>query len=162
MLIDCLSINSPLDQPTILQLPAAYRSAISRNLLGLPEGGLVQYGPVPTVSNQMCRIVVPLSLHRTIFTLMHATPVAGHMGEYKTLYRIKLRFFWPRLRSDVADWMKQCAHCLLTTRWRRRGRELMFSWPVSSPFAILHVDLWMPGHHTDSNGYMTLMTLCVT
>ena len=41
VLIDRLSINSPLDQPTNLQLPAAYRSAISRNLLGLPEGGLV-------------------------------------------------------------------------------------------------------------------------
>ena len=38
----------------------------------------------------------------------------------------------------------------------------MFSWPVSSPFAILHVDLWMPGHHTDPNGYMALMnTMCV-
>ena len=37
----------------------------------------------------------------------------------------------------------------------------MFSWPVSSPFAILHVDLWMRGHHKDPNGYMALMnTMC--
>ena len=141
VLIDRLSINSPLDQPTILQLPAAYRISIARNLLGLFEGRLVYYDPVPTVSKHICLIVVPLSLRRTIFTLMHATHVAGYMSEYKTLYRIKLRFFWPRLRSDVADWMKQCAHCLLTTRWRCRGQELMFSWPVSSPFAILDVDL---------------------
>ena len=47
---------------------------------------------VPTVSNHICCIVGLLSLHRTIFTLMHATPVAGHMDKYKTLYRIKLRF----------------------------------------------------------------------
>ena len=33
----------------------------------------------------------------------------------------------------------------------------MFSWPVSSPFAILHADLWIPGHHTNRNGYMTFM-----
>ena len=59
--------------------------------------------------------------------MMHATPVAGHMDEYKTLHRIKLRFFWLWLRSNVADWMKQCAHCMLTDRWRRRGQELMFS-----------------------------------
>ena len=51
---------------------------------------------------------------------------------------------------------------MLTNRWRRRGQELMFSWPVSSPFDILHVDLWMPGHHTDPNGYMALMKLYVT
>ena len=50
---------------------------------------------------------------------------------------------------------------MLTYRWRRRGQELMFSWPVSDPFAILHVDLWMPGHHTDPNGFMALMnTMC--
>ena len=93
MLIDRLSINSPLDQPTILQLPVAYRSAIARNLLGLLEGRFVYYDPVSTISNHICRIVVPLSLRRTIFTLIHATPVAGDMGKYKTLYRIKLRFF---------------------------------------------------------------------
>ena len=28
----------------------------------------------------------------------------------------------------------------------------MFSWPVSSSFAILHTDLWVPGHFTDSDG----------
>ena len=31
------------------------------------------------------------------------------------------------------------------------------SWPVSSPFTILHVDLWMLDNHTDSNGNMALM-----
>ena len=89
---------------------------------------------------------------------MHATPVAAHMEEYKTLYRIRLRFLWPHLRLNVAEWIKQCAHCMLTYRWRRRGQELMFSWPVSSLFAILHVDLWILGHHSDPNEYMTLMT----
>ena len=161
VLFDRLSINSSLDQPTILQLPVAYRSAIARNPLGLLEGRFVYYDQVSTISNHICRIVVPLSLRRTIFTLIHATPVDGHMGKYKTLYRIKFRFFWPRLRSDIADWMKQCVHCMLTNRWRYRGQELMFSWPVSYPLAINHLDQWMPGHHTGPNGYIALMnTMC--
>ena len=33
----------------------------------------------------------------------------------------------------------------------------MFSCPVSSPFAILHADLWVPGHFTDSDGNVALM-----
>ena len=41
MLIDRLSINSPLYEQTILHFPASYRSAIVRNLLGLLEGRLV-------------------------------------------------------------------------------------------------------------------------
>ena len=44
-------------------------------------------------------------------------------------------------------------------RWRQWGRELMFSWPISSPFSILHVDLWSPGHMTDHNGYIVLMNI---
>ena len=33
----------------------------------------------------------------------------------------------------------------------------MFSWLVNSHFTILHVDLQIPDHHTDSNGHMALM-----
>ena len=157
VLIDRLSIRTPLDKPTILHLQAVYRTAIARNLLGILEGRLVYCAKVATVTNHICRIVVSISLRRVIFNLMHATPISGNMREYKTLYRIKLRFFWPLLRSNVSDWIKQCAHCMLPYRWQRRSQELMFSWPISSPFAILHVDLWIPGHHTDLNGYMALM-----
>ena len=35
----------------------------------------------------------------------------------------------------------------------------MFSWPVSSPFAILHTDLWMLGHFKDRNGGVALMNV---
>ena len=33
----------------------------------------------------------------------------------------------------------------------------MFYWPLSTPFAIIHVDLWMPGTFTDSKGNTALM-----
>ena len=35
----------------------------------------------------------------------------------------------------------------------------MFSWPVSSLFFILHIEMWMIGHHKDPNGYMALMNV---
>ena len=73
--------------------------------------------------------------------LMHASPVAGHMGEYKTLYRIRLRLFWPRLCTYIKEWIQQYPNCILTYRWRRRGQELMFSWHVSSSIDILQVGL---------------------
>ena len=106
VLLDHLSVSAPLDKPTILHLPAAYRTAIARDLLCILEDRLVYYGPIATITNHICRIVVPTSLRRIIFNLMHATLVAGHMGEYNTLYRIRLRFVWPRLRSDVSECTK--------------------------------------------------------
>ena len=82
MSLDRLSDSTPLDKPTILHLPAAYRTAIARNLLGLLEGRLVYYEPIVTFTNHICRIVVPTSLCPIIFNLVHATPVARRMGEY--------------------------------------------------------------------------------
>ena len=89
---------------------------------------------------------------------MHASLIAGHMSEYKTLYRIRLHFFWPRMRADIKENIQQCSNCTLTCRWRRRGQELTISWPISSPSAILHVDLWSPGHMTNHNSYIVLMS----
>ena len=62
-------------------------------LLCIINDRLVYIEPVSVASNHLCRIVVPLSLRRVIFDALYASPAAGHMGEYKTLYRIKLRFF---------------------------------------------------------------------
>ena len=90
VLPDRLSTSTPLDKPTILHLPAADRTAIARNLLSILEDRLVYYEQIDTITNHICRIVVPISLRRIIFNIIHATSIAGRMGEYKTLYRIKL------------------------------------------------------------------------
>ena len=90
---------------------------------------------------------------------MHVSPVTGHMGEYRTLYRICPRFFWPQRRAGIKEWIQQCPKCIVTCRWRRRGQELMFSWSISSPFAILYVDLWSPGNMTDLNSYIASMNI---
>ena len=115
-MIEPLSINAPLDEPTTLEISVAYRTDIARNLLSLLEGRLVYYEPIPAVTIYICRIIVLISLRHVIFNLMHATPIAGYMGEYKILYWIRLRLFWPRLRSDVSNWIKKCLHCMLTYR----------------------------------------------
>ena len=65
------------------------------------------------------------------------------------------------MSADIKEWIQQCPNCILTCRWRRQGQELIFSWPISSPFAILHVDAWSPEHMTDHNAYIALTnTMC--
>jgi hypothetical protein len=40
-------------------------------------------------------VIVPEGLQRIIFEAYHANPTSGHLGEYKTLHRIRLRFLFP-------------------------------------------------------------------
>ena len=63
------------------------------------------------------------------------------------------------MRKDIKAWIKSCAQCNITCRWRRRGSELLFSWPISSPFSILHADLWFPGDFTDYTGSHYLLNV---
>ena len=149
----------PMAKLDIAQLAVTYRRAIAQNLFCIINDRLVYLKPVDVSSNHLCRIVVPLSLRRLIFDVMHSSPAAGHIGEYKTLYRIKLRFIWHRMRKYIKVWVKQCIYCMLTYVWRRRGQEVMFSWPVSSLFTITHAGLWMPGHFKDRNGNVALMNV---
>ena len=48
---------------------------------------------------------------------------------------------------------------MLTYVWRRRGQKVVFSWPVSSSFAILYTNLWMQGHFKDRNSNVALMNV---
>jgi hypothetical protein len=102
-------------------------------------------------------IVVPLSLRRDIFSAYHASPSTGHMGIYKTLHRIRLRFFWPQSRKDVTNWVLQCPHCIASNGTVSRNSELIFSWPLCCPFYILHVDLWAPGDIANYRGETYLL-----
>ena len=71
------------------------------------------------------------------------------MDEYKILFRIHVRFFWPIMRNDIKDWVTKCAHCCAHNIWPNRKSEQYFSWPVTIIFYIIDVDLWMPGKLTD-------------
>ena len=112
MLIDRVFVNTPLDEPTILKFPVAYRTAINRNLLELLESKCVYYELIPTITAHICRVTIPTSLRHTNFDLMHTTPVAGYMGGYIENC-IEFDF---ELRSGVSDWIKKRLDYMLTYR----------------------------------------------
>ena len=83
-----LLYHQSFEKATLSSLPAQFRSAIANNNLGIGESRLVFYETVITTANKINRIVVLVSFRYTIFSLLHASPTTGHMGAYKTLYRI--------------------------------------------------------------------------
>ena len=117
LFLDHLSINAPFDQSAIRTLQAAYRTAITGNQIGLLSSRLVYYKQISFAHTHICRIVVLLSFRCKKIALMHASPVAGNMGEYKTLYRIRLCFFWHRIRANIKEWIQQCPNCMITCCW---------------------------------------------
>ena len=98
-------------------------------------------------------VIVPKWLRCVIFNHFHAGPSSGYMGEYTTLFRICMRFFWPNIRKDIKVWVKDCAHCVAYDVWRNKKSELHFSWPFTTLFYIMCVYLWIPSKLTDKNSH---------
>ena len=113
----------------------------------------------PILANQrhVILIIVPRSLQQQIFSHFHAGPGGGHMRD-----RIRLRFFWPKLRENIKEWVKNCGHCVSYNIWRNRRQELYFSWPVTIPFYMMHLDMWSPGDvlKTHKDGGHLLNCMC--
>ena len=138
---------------------SGYKLALQQGRILMVDQKLVFFKPIFQQTRYVGLIIVPSALRRKIFSHYHAGPSAGHMGEYKTLFRMRLRFFWPGLRKDVKEWIKGCAHCNSYNIWKTRKSELYFSWPVTSPFYIMHVDLWAPGKIVNKQTGKTQMLL---
>jgi hypothetical protein len=157
LLLARLSAPSPFTKADFSALNSAYRDYIRQDRLSLFEGKLVVFQPVQNNKELLMLIIVPLSLRRDIFSAYHASPSTGHMGIYKTLHRIRLRFFWPLCRKDVTSWVLQCPHCIASNGTVARNSELIFSWPLCCPFYILHLDLWAPGDISNYRGETYLL-----
>jgi hypothetical protein len=46
-----------------------------------------------------------------ILEYFHDSALSAHLGVEKTFHRISKVFFWPKLRLDVLNYVRQCAEC---------------------------------------------------
>ena len=137
----------------IQQVSAVYRPLLRTGCISFSRQRLIVTQPISPYQDSLILIIVPVSLRRDIFSAYHGSPTSGHFGTFKTLSRIRSRFIWPRCTSDVKLWVTSCSHCVAVRSNRRVSSELCFSWPITAPFSILHVDLWSPGAAVSTDGY---------
>lgn len=51
------------------------------------------------------------SLQQRLISTFHNSALGGHSGERATYQRIKLLFYWPNMKSIIADYVKKCPIC---------------------------------------------------
>ena len=102
-------------------------------------------------------IIVPASMRKLIFDAYHASGIGGHLGINKTLVVLRLRFLWPDIRKDVIAWVRACAACIKANNVTYVSRQLVHSWPLLTPFAIISADIWSPGQIMSPTGAKCLL-----
>lgn len=50
-------------------------------------------------------------LKKQLLVSFHSSALGGHSGERATYQRLKLLFYWPKMKQEVEDFVKNCAVC---------------------------------------------------
>ncbi|KAG5884122.1 hypothetical protein JTB14_009177 [Gonioctena quinquepunctata] len=75
------------------------------------------------------RLVVPRGDRVGIIVGAHEPPTSGHTGVYKTFARISSRYYWPKMRSDIAKFGRRCVVCASHKVSQDRPTDKMVSHP---------------------------------
>ena len=114
--------------------------------LEVDNGLLVEYEePKAKHIRQLQRVVVPPALRPTVIASYHATPMAGHVGFYKTHYRVATRYWWPNMSSDIRKAVQSCGHCRTANMTSHVGQKIMQAISYDAPFDVVAMDVWVPG-----------------
>ncbi|XP_014912289.1 uncharacterized protein LOC106962397 [Poecilia latipinna] len=108
---------------------------------------------------ELQQLVLPRKVRKTVLTLGHSVPWAGHLGKHKTIARIKRCFYWPGLHKDVASFCKSCPQCQKTST-RFAARAPLQPLPIiNTPFERLGMDVVGPVEKSKSgNRFMLVIT----
>lgn len=90
--------------------------------------------------------VVPKDRRKEVIRQNHDPPTCGHLGISKTLGRISEKYYWPKLRADVARYIRNCEICLKSKPEQKKPNGLMFSQvpTVSRPWQLISIDIVGP------------------
>ncbi|GFX40081.1 hypothetical protein TNCV_4317171 [Trichonephila clavipes] len=90
------------------------------------------------------QLILPKTRISTVLKELQGSPTGGHFGVMKTLQKVRERFYWNNVRSDVEKCCRTCDPCTARkgTRKRTRGRLQLYN--VGAPFERIAFDILGP------------------
>ena len=143
-IVQSLDGAQPLSKPQLHN--PGYWAPLQNNLLVAEDGCLFKFEqPRHLHVRQLRTRVVPVQLRRVVFAACHSSPLSGHVGVYKTFWRIAIRFWWPGMTEDIRIWVIGCAHCRLANSSDFAASSWLHSYSAEAVFDVVFLDVWMPG-----------------
>ena len=93
---------------------------------------LTQDGLLYEMRDSEPRLCIPADsrLRGQILHDHHDAPIAGHLGEEKTLASVKRRYFWPKMTRDIRRYVKTCDSCQRNKPSNRQPAGLLQPLPI--------------------------------
>lgn len=90
----------------------------------------------------------------------HDLPIAGHLGSNRMYNRIKERYFWRNMRSDIENYIKKCKLCQSNKALRKINKAPMQITSTSTrPFERISLDIVGPLPEAGTQNLRYILTL---
>lgn len=101
------------------------------------------------------QFVVPRVLREEILQELHAGSLEGHLGEDKTIGKVRERFYWPGIQQDVRQWIRTCPACATRKSPPQRNHAPLQTVASGFPMQVVAVDILGPlPESTAGNSYI--------
>lgn len=113
------------------------------------------------VDDPVFQVIVPCKFRDLVLQTAHGN-VAGHLGVRKTYDRLMKYFYWPRIKKDVATFIKTCHVCQLTGKPNQVLKPApLYPIPaLGKPFENLLIDCVGPLPSSKSGSVYLLTVMC--
>ena len=98
------------------------------------------------------QLVVPKSLQENILKQIHDD---GHLGQEKTLSRVKQKFYWPGHYNDIKNWCNTCVTCATHKSSAPKQKAALQTVQAGYPLQMVAVDILGPLPESEAgNSYL--------
>lgn len=106
-------------------------------------------------------LVVPKPQRSKVIQECHDPPTSGHLGVFKTHARVSTRWYWPKMRADISNYVRRCQTCMMTKPEQKpsMGHMLSKTPTVTKPWQLASADIVGPLPRS-SNGYSYILSIC--
>lgn len=105
------------------------------------------------------QLVLPFPCRREVLNLTHKIPLAGHLGQKKTIQRVMQRFYWPSLIQDVKETCRTCVECQKKSKGKKVCAPLITLPVIEEPFTRIAMDIVGPLPRSRS-GNKYILVIC--
>ncbi|CAB0033049.1 unnamed protein product [Trichogramma brassicae] len=96
------------------------------------------------------KLVVQREQRPVVLRECHDEPTAAHLGREKTYDRLAERYFWPKMYTDVADYVRKCKTCQQIKVEQRTKKGLMGHRVIPRPWHTVAADVAGPFPRSNS------------
>jgi transposase InsO family protein len=105
------------------------------------------------------RYVVPKQLQPMVIKYYHDSPLAGHLGMFKTWHKVAKNFYWSTLKDDVFQHVRQCELCQRAKPAQNTKEGLHTSSPVEGVLDRVFIDFFGPMTRTKKGNQAILVVM---